>query len=123
MQKQKESLDVFLKDIIKQVQALPQRTAKEDSYLLFGIFQAEALLDISILNFFGKIAIDSSSILFQICRCQLAVKSLSSKSWFMAVAKLIYKYGLPSVHAVLQAPSKLSKWKRLFTSKVTQYWS
>ena len=70
MQKQK-ALDVFLKDILKQVQALSQRTANEAPYmyLLFGILPAEALLDINILTFFVKIANDSSSILFQICRC------------------------------------------------------
>ena len=61
-QKQMEALDVFLKDILKWVQTLPQRTANEVRYLLFGILPSEALLDINILNFFGKITIDRSSI-------------------------------------------------------------
>ena len=108
MQKQKEALDVFLKNILKRVQALPQRTVNEAPYLLFRILPAEALHDINILNFFRKLAIDSSSILFHICRCQLALKSLSSNLWFMVVAKHnISKYGLPSVHTVLQGASTL----------------
>ena len=55
MQKQKEALDVFLKDILKVVQALTQGTANEAPYLLFGILPVEALLHINILSFFGKL--------------------------------------------------------------------
>ena len=54
MDKHKEMLDVFLRDL-KQIQALPRQTANEAPSIILGIPTAEAALDIRILNFFGKI--------------------------------------------------------------------
>ena len=120
--KQKEMLDVFLRDLLKRIQALPTRTANEAPYLLMGCLPAEAMLDINTLNFFGRIITDPSSILYQVCCRQLATKSLSSNSWFIAVTKLAYKYGLPSPHILILAPMKVSSWKKLVKKKVTAFW-
>ena len=82
----------------------------------------EGMLDICILTFFRKIVYDSSSILFQVSMRQLALKLLSSNSWFIFVTKLAYKYNLPSPHSMLQNPIKATTWKRLVKRTVTAYW-
>ena len=61
--KQKELLDGFLRDLLKRIQDLPQRTANEAPYLLFHCIIAEGALDIRLLSFFGKIIQDKTSIL------------------------------------------------------------
>ena len=94
-QKQKNKLEDFYKDLLKRIQALPQRTANEAPYLLMGSITVEGMMDIRLLSFFGKIMSDDTSILNQICMWQLATKSISSNSWFMSIVKLAYKYGLP----------------------------
>ena len=121
-QKQKEALDVFFRDLLKRLQALPQRTANEAPYLLFGMLPAEALLDIRTLIFLGKIMGDHSSILHQVCIRQLATKSISSNSWFITVTKLCYKYNLPSPHLLLQSCFKMPRWKKLVKQRVSEYW-
>ena len=98
-EKQKMMLNTFLRDLLKRVLALPQRTANEAPFLLLGSLTAEATLDMRILVFFRKILADPSSVLAQVCAHQLATKSLQSNSWFMATSKLLYKYNL---HLVIQ---------------------
>ena len=120
--KQKELLDGFLRDLLKKVQALPQRTANEAPYLLLNTITAEGLLDIKLLTFFGKVVSDNTSILHQVGLRQLATKSLGSNSWFVSITKLAYKYDLPSPHTLLQTPVKQSTWKKLVKKKVSQYW-
>ena len=120
--KQTNLLDAFLKDLLKRIQALPQRTANEAPYLLFHTIPAEGLLNIKLLSFFGKIIADDSSILYQVCERQLATKTLSSNSWFVSISKLCLKYNLPSSHHLLQNPMKEQAWKRVVKTAVNGYW-
>lgn len=121
-EKQKTLLETAYRDLLKRIQALPQRTANEAPYLLFHSTTAEGTLDIRTLTFFGKIINDSSSILHQICIRQLATKELSSNSWFISIVKLTFKYGLPSPHDVIQNPMKYNTWKRLVKKTVHMFW-
>lgn len=121
-EKQKKTLDEFYKGILKQIQSLPQRTPNEAPYILFNTIPAEGLLDIRTLTFLGKILSDEDSILYQICLRQMATKSLSSNSWFVAATKLTYKYELPSPHKLLQEPQIYTRWKKLVKTTVTKYW-
>ena len=120
--KQKKILDDFYKGLLKQIQSLPKRTANEAPYVLFDTIPAEGLLDIRILTFLGKILSDPSSILYQICLRQMATKSLSSNSWFIAATKLTHKYDLPSPHKLLQQPLVYTRWKKLVKATVIKYW-
>ena len=60
--KQKEMVEASFRQMLKQIQSLPQRTANEVPYILFGILPAEALLDIKTLIFHNNIT-DHDSIL------------------------------------------------------------
>ena len=108
--------------MLKRIQSLPQRTANEAPYILFGILPAEALLDIKTLIFFHNIITDHNSILYQVAMGQLATKSLASNSWFTTINKLALKYDIPSLHKILNNPPGALEWKRLVKKSVHAHW-
>ncbi len=120
--KQKSMLEEFLKDILKRIQSLPTRTANEAAYLLFNYMTAEGALDYRLLCFLGKILSDKSSILYQICLRQLAIKDMNSNSWFIFMVKLSFKYGLPSPHDLILHPMKPTIWKKMVKLTIRNYW-
>lgn len=58
----------------------------------------------------------------QIAERQLAMKSNSSKSWFVEISKLTNKYNLPSPHDLLASPPSKQAWKREVHQAVETHW-
>jgi hypothetical protein len=52
----------------------------------------------------------------------LSVKSGQSNSWFIYEKKIIWKYNLPEIYLLLEAPYTKAEWKKLTYEKVYQYW-
>ena len=75
------------------------------------------------MNFFGQIANDNSSILYQISLRQLALKNLPSASLLMGVIRLCFKYNLPSPHSIILDPQPMDKWKTTVKKSVSVYWN
>jgi hypothetical protein len=115
-------MEVYYRSVLKHVQTLPDRVANEAPYLILGLPPIEATLDIKTITFFGTIARTEDSIHRQIAQRQLATKTLKSKSWFMYRVKLMFKYGLPSPHLILQLKPSKGRWKNLVTNTVLNYW-
>ena len=99
--------------MLKRIQSLPQRTANEAPYTLFGILPPEALLDIRTLIFSHNIITDYGFILYQVAMHQMATKSLDSNSLFPTIIKLVLKYDLPLLHKILKNPPGVLEWKIL----------
>ena len=52
----------------------------------------------------------------------LSVKSGQSNNWFIYAKKIIWKYNLPEIYLLLEAPYTKAEWKKLTYEKVYQYW-
>ena len=115
-------LEEVYRGMLRQLQSLPQQVAKEAVYFLPGCLPLEAIIHKHSLKLFHKIASDKSSLLHHIALQQLAVKDLSSNSWFIHIVKLCSKYGLPTPHEILQQQPIDSSWKQLVDTKVRETW-
>jgi hypothetical protein len=122
-EKQKAKLDLFYKQLLRQLQGLPKRTACEALYLLFGTLPMEAILDIRTLTFFGKIISDKGSILYLIALRQLSTKSLHSNSWFVYIVKLCFKYDLPHPASFISSDEIPATWKSTVKRAVKTHWN
>ena len=118
----KKLLTDYQKRTLKQVQHLPNRVADAAVYLLLGALPASARLDINQLNLF-RMTIAKESIEQKLAERQLAVKSDTSKSWFVAVNKLLCKYSLPSAYDLLDDPPSKHQWKDMVHSAVSSFWN
>ena len=67
--------------------------------------------------------ITGSTIEMKIAERQLAMKDLSSKSWFMSVCKTLIKYSLPSVHDLICDSPSRAVWKQQINTSVQEYWN
>ena len=83
-----EVLDKFNKQNLKHLFPLPVLEVDPAIYLLSGTLPIEAVIYHRVMTFFGNISLLSdSSIEKRLSERQLAVKSLVSHSWFVAVKK------------------------------------
>ena len=75
--------------LLRRIQSLSERVAKQVVYLLMGVLLLEALLHMCMIKLLQKIANNKSSLLYEIALRQLAVKELnpihcSSRWWSCA---------------------------------------
>ena len=54
---------------------------------------------------------------------QLAVKESTSKSWFVALQEVLYKYDLPTAQELLDNPPEKLAWKVLVRRHVNERWA
>ena len=100
-----ENLDKFNKHNLKHILSLPITTADRAVYILSGTLPIEAMIHQRVLTFFGNISrLPELSVENQLAVRQLAVKTLDSNSWFVAVRKLCIMYGLSDCVDLLDNP-------------------
>jgi hypothetical protein len=121
-QGEKDALETFHRGTIRQIQNLPIQTAIPAIYLLLGCLPVEAEIDRRKLTLFCTIARDKDSKLARIAERQLVMKDLNSKSWYVEIVELMYKYGLPSPHDILANPPSKGAWKTIVTKAINYYW-
>jgi hypothetical protein len=108
---EREALESFYRQLLRQIQSLPSNTAKEAVYLLLGAITIEAQLDRRILSLFGSISrLPVSHSLFQLAKRQLAVRYSNKHSWFTYVQNVGNKYDI-DVYSALISPLPKSVWK------------
>ena len=83
-----KSLDSFLRTVLKQIQHLPEKRANEAVYLLLGALPIRTRVVLNQLTL-SLMTITGSTTESKIAERQLAMKDLSSKSWFMSVCKTL----------------------------------
>ena len=76
------------------------------------LFAISACIEKNILSLFGRVVRDQSSIENDIAVRQLAVRSISEKSWFSSVRIILNTYDLPSAYELLENPPTKEQWKK-----------
>ncbi|CAC5390934.1 unnamed protein product [Mytilus coruscus] len=116
------SITKYHKQLLKQLQHLPDKATDSASYLLLGEPPIKAEIHKRIFTTFGNIVRNFDSIEHQLAWRQLATKSNSSNSWFIMVKTLLEMYDLPPCYDLLQNPPGKSTWKNLVKSTVNSFW-
>ena len=103
---------------MKQIQNLPLKTSDTAALALLGILLISACIEKNILSLFGRVVRDQSSIENDIAVRQLAVRSISEKSWFSSVRIILNTYDLPSAYELLENPPTKEQWKKSVKTKI-----
>ncbi|MCG8048991.1 MAG: reverse transcriptase domain-containing protein [Candidatus Thiodiazotropha endolucinida] len=117
-------LETQQKKIMKQVLSLSTTVADPAVYMLSGTLPAEAMIHKRTMSLFGNITrLSKSSIERQLAERQLEIKTFRSKSWFIAVKKILLKYDLPNPEELLNNPTKKLIWKKRYNTAINKYWT
>ena len=90
-----QKLELYQRTLIRQILHLPERVASSAMYILSGQLPVEAKIHKRRLTLYGNI-VRKECVEKDLARRQSAVKDSTSKSWFIALREILYKYGLPT---------------------------
>ena len=88
------------------------------SKALLGILPISACTEKNILSLFGRVVRDQSSIENDIAVRQLAVRSITEKSWFSSARIILNTYDLPLAYKLLENPPSKEQWKKFVKTKI-----
>ncbi|CAC5375544.1 unnamed protein product [Mytilus coruscus] len=111
-----KNLSTYFRKLLRQIQYLPDRTAKVASHLLLGRITIE--IHKQILKTSGNIIRNENSIERKLAIRQLATKSLQSGSWFTKTVEIANIYDLPSPYDTIHNPPGKQLWKNLVNKTV-----
>ena len=120
--RQLQRLEVYLRQLLRQLQNFSDRVANSAVLLRIGIPPIAAQLHIRTLTFLGSIMCNEDSALRQIAIRQLVIKDFKSKSWFIYCARLLDKYELPSIHHLVCFTPTKTYWARLVKHNILSHW-
>ena len=116
-------LEVYQKRLLKQILNLPPNTADAAVYSITGYLPIEAHIHKRAITLFNSVCLQSElSVEKRLARRQLAVKPLSSHSWFIAVKQILWKYDLPSAEDLLDNPVERESWKTKVRNVIHSHW-
>ena len=121
---QLNQLEMFQKRLLKQILSLPANVADVTIYILTGILPIEAQIHARALSFFNNICHQAENSTEKVlARCQLALKSNSSSSWFIELKQILRKYNLNEPIEYLNRPIKKSTWSNITRKCIHEFWS
>ena len=94
-------LELYQRKVLRQILHLPERVASCAIYILSGQLPLEADLHKRRLPLYGNI-VRNDCIERELATRQLAIKDDTSKSWFVALQEVLYRYRLPTAYDPLQ---------------------
>ena len=103
--KDMDSLEKYQRNLLRQLQSLPDRCANIPVYTLLGASKC--------CLFFTNMIRQKDSIEYQIICRQLAVKGTESASFTITIRKLLQKYDLPDAFSLLDNTPTKEKWKNI----------
>ena len=115
-------LNQHYKNKLQNLQKLHDKTPDSVVYFLAGSLPAEALLHLRQLSLFSMICRLPDNVLNRIARYILITANENGSSWFVSIVKLCSLYGLPHPLTLLDNPVPKIQSKKLFKSKVLDYW-
>ena len=116
-------LDRFFKNLLRQIQHLPESTVTEAIYLMLGAMPIEAEIHARMLSLFGNITrLKSGDALKELARCQLAMSNSNPGSWFTHLEEIAITYEI-DLHQALQMPWPKNSWKSFCKNVVKCHWS
>ena len=93
------------------------------STVLAGSLPATSILHLRMCSLLGMIArLGSDHILHKHAIQALLSGHIKSKSWFLSIRLLSRQYNLPDPLLILQSPPSPYQWKRLFKSRIIDYY-
>ncbi len=117
-----ESLEVFYRGILRQIQGLPDTVANCAVYLLADIPPLEAQIHMRTLGLWGCIInLNDEHPLRMLATRQLAVKDNKSGSWFKYVEEICLQYEI-DIHNVNMFPWPKHVWKQHVKEVVLTSW-
>ena len=96
-------LELYQRKVLRQILHLPERVASCAIYILSGQVPLESDLHKRRLSLYGNI-VRNDCIERELATRQLAIKDSTSKSWFVALQEVLYRYRLPTAYDLLQDP-------------------
>ena len=114
-------LELYQRKVLRQILHLPERVASCAIYILSGQLPLEADLHKRRLSLYGNI-VRNDCIERELATRQLAIKDNTSKSWFVALQEVLYRYRLPTAYDLLQDPPDKLTWKIEVRRHVNDYW-
>ena len=116
-------LERFQKKILKQILSVPTNTSDAAIYMLSGLLPVEGAIHRKILTFYYSICTQAeTSVEKRLARRQIALKQLSSYSWFTQVKKILLMYSLPDAELLLSEPFSKDVWRRKVNFAVNRCW-
>ena len=116
-----KKMELYQRTLIRQILHLPERVASSAMYILSGQLPVEAEIHKRRLTLYGNI-VRKECVEKDLARRQLAVKDSTSKSWFIALREILYKYGLPTAQELLDNPPEKLAWKIMVGRHVNEHW-
>ena len=77
-----ETLEMFQRKSLRQIQGLPDKTPKGITLALLGILPLESIIHKNALNLFMSISRNKHFLEHKIAERQIAMKDFEDKSWF-----------------------------------------
>ena len=105
-------MELYQRKVIRQLLHLPERAATSAIYVLSGQLPVEAEIHKRRLSLYGNIVRNDCNER-ELAYRQLAVKESTSKSWFVALQEVLYKYDMPTAQELLDNPPENLAWKVL----------
>ena len=116
-----QKLELYFRKLLRQVQSLPESTAKPAVYMLIGILPLEATLHIRVLSLFGAI----SRLSLQHSLRQLAIRQLALQetpgSWFLYAQEIALLYGINLANVII-SPWPKETWKQYVKCIISEHW-
>jgi hypothetical protein len=116
-----KNLERLQVQICKQIQGLPERTAKLAAYSLLGVEPIELVVDRLTLTFLGNILQDKTTIEFQIVERQHPMMKTNTQNYANVITNILRKYRLPELSNILQDIPTKANWKKEIKDKIQEY--
>ena len=121
--KELEVIETFARSMLKRLQSLPNSTANQATYLLFGTLPIEATIHSQILSMLGNIIRRPGSTENNIVRRQTAMYKQNQKIWINQAKSILSKYELPSIYELLETKPKKLQWKKQVKRAILEHWT
>ncbi len=120
--KQMKELEQYHIRFLRQIQSLPDRSARCAVFILLGTVPMEAYYHLAILSLLARIFRADNCFITELAIRQTAVHDVNSNSWFIRAAKTLHKYGLPPIHVLAQNPPSKDQWREVCKRAVFTHW-
>ena len=120
--KQIKELEQYHIRFLRQIQSLPDRTARSGVYILLGTVPMEAYYHLAVLSLLGRILRADNCFITELAIRQTAIHELNSKSWFIRASKTLSTYNLPPIHILAQNPPSKECWRDTCKNAVFSFW-
>ena len=113
----------FHLDILRKLQALPERTSSAAVLLLLGALPLEAELDKRHLSFLYYCLKSGNSKLVLLAKRQSLFYDSEGRSFFTRVKHILAKYELPDIDSICDMNISKDQWKIRTKTAIRKYWS